>query len=81
MSKHKMKYGLCRPLPIPSEPWESVLMEFMTHLLEWNGMDTILVVVNQFCKLAKMAPTKTIATTFDSVKLLFNMWVKHHRMP
>jgi hypothetical protein len=80
-SIHKKKYGLCKPLPIPSEPWENVSMDFMTHLLEWNGMDAILVVVNQFRKLAKMAPIKTIATTFDSTKLFFDMWVKHHRMP
>ncbi len=77
----KMKYGLCRPLPIPNEPWESVSMDFMTQLPKWNGMDAILVVVNQFCKLAKMAPTKTITTTFDLVKLFFDMWVKHHGMP
>jgi hypothetical protein len=43
-------------------------------------MDAILVVVDQFYKLAKMAPTKTIAT-FDSAKLFFDMWVKHHWMP
>jgi hypothetical protein len=43
-------------------------------------MDAILVVVNQFSKLAKMAPTKTIATTFDLAKLFFDMWVKHHMM-
>jgi hypothetical protein len=43
-------------------------------------MDAILIVVNQFSKLAKMAPTKTIMT-FDSTKLFFDMWVKHHGMP
>jgi hypothetical protein len=28
-----------------------------------------------------MAPTKTIVMIFDSAKLFFDMWVKHHRMP
>ncbi len=78
---YKMKYGLCRPLPIPSEPWESVSMDFMTQLPKWNGMYTIFVVIIQFCKLAKMAPITTIATTFDSAKLFFNMWVRHHGLP
>jgi len=45
-----------------------------------NGMDAILVVVDRFSKLAKMAPIKTIATTFDLVKLFFDMWVRHHMM-
>jgi hypothetical protein len=43
-------------------------------------MNTILVVVDQFSKLVDMAPTKMIATTFNSTKLLFDMWVRHHGM-
>jgi hypothetical protein len=56
-------------------------MDSMTQLPEWNGMDAILVVIDQFSKLAKMVSTKTIVTAFDSVKLLFDMWVKYDRMP
>jgi ABC-type arginine/histidine transport system permease subunit len=44
-------------------------------------MDTIFMVVDQFSKLAKMAPIKTIVTTFVSTKLFFDMWVMHHGMP
>jgi len=62
-------------------PWENVSMDFMTQLLEWKGMDTILMVVDWFSKLAKMAPTKTIVMVFYSTKLFFHMWVKHHGMP
>jgi len=45
------------------------------------NMDVILVVVNQFSKLEKIIPTNTIITTFNSTKLFFDMWIKHHRMP
>jgi hypothetical protein len=44
-------------------------------------MDAILVLVDQFSKLVKMAPTKMIMTFFDFVKLFLDMWIKHHRMP
>jgi hypothetical protein len=44
-------------------------------------MDAILVVINQFSKMVKMAPTKMIATTFNLAKLFFDMWVMHHGMP
>jgi hypothetical protein len=43
-------------------------------------MDAILMVVDQFSKLAKMAPTQIIITTFNLAKLLFVIWVKHHKM-
>ncbi len=66
---YKKKYGLYRPLPILHKPWESVSMELMTQLPEWNGMDAIFMVVDQFSKLAKMALTMMIATTFKLAKL------------
>ncbi len=76
MSKHNIYIqkeiwliGLYRPLSIPSKPWESVSMEFMNQLLEWNGMDAIFVVVDRLSKLVKIVPTKTITTTFDLAKL------------
>jgi hypothetical protein len=56
-SIYKKKYGLCKLLLILSEPWE--------------GMDIILMVVDQFSKLAKMVPTKTVATTFNFNKIPF----------
>jgi hypothetical protein len=62
-------------------PWESVSMDFMTQLPKWKGMDTNFMVVNWFSKLAKMAPIKTIVMIFDSAKLFFDMWIKHHGMP
>jgi hypothetical protein len=62
-------------LPILSDPWENVSMDFMM-----NEMDTILVVVNQFSKSVKIIITKMVVTTFDSTKLFFNMWVRHHMM-
>jgi hypothetical protein len=52
---------------IPNKPWENVSMDFMTQLFKWNGIDAILMVVDQFSKLAKMAPTKMITTTFELV--------------
>jgi hypothetical protein len=70
------KKRLYKPLPISSEPWESVSI-----LLEWNGMDIILVVFDQFSKLAKMVPIKMVATTFNLTKFLFDIWVKHDGMP
>jgi hypothetical protein len=69
------KFKLYKPLPIPSGPFESVSMDFMTCLLEWERMNAIFVMVNKFLKLAKFAPTQTNATTVGTTKLFFDMWV------
>jgi hypothetical protein len=54
---HKKKFGLYKALPIPSSPFESVSMDFMTCFLEWEGMNAIFVVVDKFSKLTKFALT------------------------
>jgi len=40
-------------------------MDFMIQLPKWNGMDAILIIVDQFFKLTKMVTTKMITTTFN----------------
>jgi hypothetical protein len=44
-------------------------------------MDAILIVVVLFFKSVKMVPIKTVMTTFNSMELFFDMWVRHHEMP
>jgi hypothetical protein len=52
-----------------------------TTQMEWNEMDAILVVVDWLSKMAKIALIKTIMTTFNSAKLLFNICIRHYEMP
>jgi len=68
-SIYLLKKGLYKPLLIPNEPWNSVSMDFMMQLFEWNGMDVILVIVNWLSKLAKIIPTNMIIMNFDSTKM------------
>jgi hypothetical protein len=71
---------LYRPLPIPLSPFESVSMDFMTCLLEWEGTNAIFVVVDKFSKLMKFALTQTNTITMGMTKLFFEMWVQHNGM-
>jgi hypothetical protein len=54
----KKKFELYKALPIPSGPFESVSMDFMTCFLEWEGTNAIFVVVEKFLKLMKFALNK-----------------------
>jgi hypothetical protein len=54
-------------------------MDFMTQFPKWNGMDTMLVVIDQFFKLAKMMLKNHDHLWYEEKK--FDMWVKHHEMP
>ena len=42
--------GLLEPLPIPSCPWESISMDYITSLPESEGFGCIIVVVDRFLK-------------------------------
>ena len=54
-------YGLLEPLPIPSKPWQSIALYFVTDLPISNGFDAILTVVDRYTKMAHFLPcTKEI---------------------
>ncbi len=77
---HKKNFGLYRPLLVPPCLFESVSMDFMTCLLEWEGTNAIFMVVDKFSKLAKFALTQTNFVVVGTTKLFFNMWVWHNGM-
>ncbi len=62
----KIKYSIKKQiglLPIPKGSWENVSMDFMVNLPPSKGFDAIVVVVEQFSKMAHFIPTKENATT------------------
>jgi hypothetical protein len=59
---NKKQARMLRPLLIPKGPWESVSMDFMVSVPPSRGFDAIMVVVDQFSKMAHFIPTKESAT-------------------
>ena len=55
-------------------------MDFMTHLPESKGFDSIMVVIDKVSKMAHFVPTRDTATTQEVGRLYFNKVVKHHGM-
>jgi hypothetical protein len=56
-------------LPIPTCPWEYVTANMIVKLPQSNGYDSILVVVDQFSKMAHFIPTNETITAIGIVKL------------
>ena len=72
------KARLLRPLPISTKCWKSVSMDFMNHLLESKGFDSIMVVIDRVSKMAHFVPTQDTATAQEVGRLYFDKVVKHH---
>jgi protoheme ferro-lyase len=56
-------------------------MDFMLTLPPSRGCDVIMVVVDQFSKMAHFIPTKENATTQKTGRLFFTHVFKHHGLP
>jgi hypothetical protein len=64
-SKHSnIKLGFYTPLPIPSQPWESISMGFVGGLsMSKTGHDYLYVVMDRFNKMCILMPCKKHVTT------------------
>ncbi|MBW0512353.1 hypothetical protein O181_052068 [Austropuccinia psidii MF-1] len=74
---HK-KFGLLKPLQIPSGPWNSLSMDFITQFPFSNSFDSILVVVERFSKMAIFIPTWGTITSLDLAQIfIYHVFSKH----
>ncbi|CAJ2644751.1 unnamed protein product [Trifolium pratense] len=73
--------GLLQPLPIPSQVWEDIAMDFITGLPSSQGYTVILVVVDRLTKFANFIPLKTDYTSRSVAEAFMHHIVKLHGMP
>ena len=74
--------GLLQPLPIPGRPWESIGMDFITHLPQTKaGHTAIYVIIDRLTKLTHIVPTTDNATAPDVAEMFIDTVVKHHGLP
>ncbi len=62
VTRHK-PYSLLKQLPIPSQPWESISMDFIKQLPALEGFTAILVIVDRLTKQSLFIPTHDMVDT------------------
>ena len=74
--------GLLQPLPIPSQPWEIVSMDFIVKLPTTpRGHDTVFTVVDMLTKQVHFIPTREAISAKVAASLYFDNIVRHHGLP
>ena len=74
-------FGLLNPLPIPSQPWSSISLDWITDLPPSNYHDAILVVVDRLTKQALFIPTTKSLPASDVASLFLQHVVRVHGIP
>ena len=73
--------GLLEPLPVPTRPWESISMDFITPLPKVGEYETILVIIDRFSKYVTFIPTTKLCSTKLMAQLFFKYIVKLWGVP
>ena len=73
--------GLLQPIPIPTQPFEVVTMDFIPELPLSNGFDNILVIVDKLTKYAIFIPTTTRIGEIETARLFFKYVIAQFGIP
>ncbi len=74
-------FGLLQTLSIPSRPWGSIAMDFITDLPTVRAKNSILVVVDRLTKMAHFTPCSKSITAKETAQLILDGIVRLHGLP
>jgi hypothetical protein len=78
----RLPIGLLQPLDPPLRPWESVSVDFITHLPKTKlGHTSICVFVDRLTKMIIVEPTTDQVTANEIATLYFRTVFRHHGLP
>jgi hypothetical protein len=78
-------YGLLNPLDLPTYPWESIGLNFLSSLPKLSDrnatFDSITVIIDLFTVMVHLIPSQMGYTAPQLVELIFAEIYKHHGLP
>lgn len=80
-SEHVKAPGLLAPLPVPSQAWEIVSLDFIEGLPVSDRANAILVIIDKFTKYAHFIPIHHPFTALQIAKLYLDHVYKLHGLP
>jgi len=79
--QHQRKAGELHPLEIPEGPWHDISIDIIRPLPRSNGMDAIVVIVDQFTKMIRLKATTTNISLEGIAKIYRDDIWKIHGVP
>lgn len=74
-------HGLLHSLPVPYRPWESIGIDFVGPLVEVDGFNFLMVVIDRLTSVVHLIPTSTKVTASGVAQLFMDYVVKYHGLP
>jgi hypothetical protein len=79
--EHVKSPGLLQPLPIPTQPWEMVSLDFIVGMPRPHNCDVILVVIDRFSKFGHFIPLSHPFTALQVAQAFINTIYRLHGLP
>jgi hypothetical protein len=79
--EHIRQPGLLQPLPVPSQAWEIVSLDFIEGLPSSDRFNAILVVIDKFTKYGHFIPIHHPYTALQIAKIYLDNIYKLHGLP
>jgi hypothetical protein len=80
-TEHLHLVGLLQPLPVPSQIWSDIVMDFIEGFPKVGGKSVILTVADKFSKFTHFIPLSHPYSANSVAKAFFDHTVHLHRMP